>query len=135
MPIWPGFYRGKKPSIRFQMTGTQGHPEEVIATVDTGFDGFLALSAAQAQPHALEPAGTTMATMANGARLPVNLAFANIGFSDRTVRSVANVFDEPCECLVGLDFLRRFQLALVITDQKIHLVTPAELDCVVGLHI
>jgi predicted aspartyl protease len=133
MPSWPGFYKGKKPCIQFLVTGTQGHPEEVVATLDTGFDGFLLMSKAQAAPHALEPVGTTMATLANGVRYPVETAFANVGFAMRTTRGVAALIDTPGECLVGIDFLRKFNLALILTESRVLLMTATELDRLPGL--
>lgn len=122
MPTWQGFFRGKKPCIRFQITGTQGHPEEVVATVDTGFDGFLMISEDQAAPHAMQPAGTTTATLADGQRIGMPMALVNLGFAGRTETGVAMVPRGRCECLVGMDFLRKFKLALLIADQQVQLI-------------
>lgn len=128
MPAWLGQYRGKKPCVTFQVTGTRGHPAEVTATVDTGFSGFLLLSRAQAEPHGLKPIGTTLATLADGSTIPMTTALANVGFGHWSREGVATISERECQCLIGIDFLRLFQLALVLTDKKLWLVPPAELS-------
>lgn len=127
MRIWRGSFSGKKPTITFQITGTQGHPAEVTATVDTGFSGFLCMSADEAAPHAMEFVAASAATLADGARVPVTLSRANVGFAGRTCAGVTTVFQSRCECLVGVDFLRLFQLALVMTESSVLLAQPDDL--------
>jgi len=126
MPAWFGWYRGSKPSITFQIAGTQGHPAEVAATIDTGFSGFMMISASEAAPHALESVGSTFATMADGSRALLDTSLATIGFAGRSRRGVAVVPSGECECLVGIAFLRKFDLGLMLNGTQIALVDEDE---------
>jgi hypothetical protein len=126
MTIWRGSFRGKKPTIRFQIAGTEGHPVDVEATVDTGCGWFMVISAKEAKPHALEYVGTTTATMADGRRENVETRRAAVGYGGKNLIGIAAVFEQDCECLVGIDFLRLFNLTLVVSDTKIALITLDE---------
>lgn len=128
MLIWRGSFRGKKPTISLQVTGTQGHPVDVIVTVDTGFSGFLCMSADEAAPHAMEYVSASSARLADGSRAEVTLCTANVGFAGKSCSGAATIFQTPCECLVGVDFLRIFKLALVMNESTILLISPIELQ-------
>ena len=122
MQIWRGQFKGNHPCIDLQVAGTKGHPEEVAAIVDTGFDGFMLWSARAAEPHGVTPIGTTLGTLADGSQHLLKTAMISVGFSGCTRKGVVVLSSTPCPCLVGTDFLRRFDLALVITASKLCLV-------------
>lgn len=115
MPIWRGSYKGRYPCITLQVAGTKGHPEELIAIVDTGFTGFLLLPPSAVELHGLELLGTTKGTLADGSSLPMTTAMASVGYANCTRSGVATIVPRESTVLVGLDFLRRFELALVLT--------------------
>lgn len=127
MPLWYGHFEGRSPRIRFQVAGTKGHPAELTAVVDTGFAGFLLIPQAMAEPHGLSPLGTTMASLANGTRQPFPTALANVGYANCTKMGVALVLPGECHALVGIDFLRIFNLGLAMTHEALCLAPVAEL--------
>lgn len=134
MPIWLGRYRaGRQPQISFQLAGTKGHPEEIVATIDTGFSGFLMISGGRAMPHGLEAVGTTNATMADGRRMVMETARASVGYAGCTRTGIAIISPQPCDCLVGVDFLRRFDLVLVMSYDRVCLVGPPESQRLLGV--
>ncbi|MBX3656070.1 MAG: hypothetical protein KF686_17940 [Ramlibacter sp.] len=123
MPVLPGFFDGKQPCIRMQVSGTQGSPEEISAVIDTGFNGFLMMSARQADIHQFEAGPSTAATLADGSRIALQTALARIGFAGRTHQGVVTLAPAHVSInLVGIDFLRRFNLALVMTHEQVWLM-------------
>lgn len=133
MAIWVGSFKGNYPCITMQVTGTQGHPAEITAVVDTGFTGFLLLSAERAAPLGLEPLATTTATLADGNVQNMQTAFANVGFADRTERGVATLAPQRVASLVGIDFLRKFKMALSVTATEVYLLDGSDLVRMQGL--
>lgn len=123
MPVWPGFFDGKYPCIQMQVSGTRGCPEEITAIVDTGFNGFLMLSSSRAAPHHFEEGPSTAATLADGTRIPLKTATARIGFAGTSKQGVVTLAPaHVAATLVGIDFMRLFNMALVMTHEQIWLM-------------
>jgi len=123
MPVWPGFFDGRQPCVKMQVSGTQGNPEEISAVIDTGFNGFLMMSAAKAEPHQFETGPSTAATLADGSRIALQTALARIGFAGRTKQGVVTLAPAHVTIsLVGIDFLRRFNMSLVMTHEQVWLM-------------
>lgn len=110
------------------VAGTQGHPEQLDAVVDTGFSGFLMMSAEAASEHAFRPGPSTTGTMADGSRVALPTALANVGFAGRTHLGVVTLAPTAVVSLVGIDFLRAFKLALVMTNEQIWLMDEPEFE-------
>lgn len=127
-----GIKRNNQLCVSLNIAGTQGHPAEVVVAVDTGFSGFLSLPFSLAEPHGLEAAGSTMATFANGSRQVMPLARVNVGFATCTRPGVALVTQSDSHPLIGLAFLRVFDLTLVATHDKLALTTDPELKRWIG---
>lgn len=68
-----------------------------------------------------------MASLANGSRQPVPTARANIGYAACTRMGVALVIPGDCPVLVGIDFLRIFNLGLAMTHEALCLAPVADL--------
>lgn len=55
-------------------------------------------------------------------------ALARVGFGHwRSREGLAIISEQNCQCLIGIDFLRLFELALVLTDKSLWLVPKGEL--------
>lgn len=132
MPAWSGRFEGHSPRIDVTIAGTQGHPECMTGTLDTGFSGFLLMHVGAAQPHGLEARGTTYGNLADGKRTPFMLAFAQVGFANVSRRGVVALSPLPCETLIGISFLRTFDLALVIDHKNICLVSASSVNGLPG---
>lgn len=128
MAVWHGSYKGRYPCVKLQVAGTKGHPEEMVATVDTGFSGFLLIPQNAAEPHGLTIVGTTMATLADGSKQPMTTAMVNVGFAACTRSGVATLVPRESGVLVGLDFLRKFELALILTHTDVCLTSIDEVS-------
>lgn len=128
MPVWPGRFNVKHPVISLLVAGTQGHPEQFDAVVDTGFSGFLMMSAEAASHHGFPSGPSTMGTMADGSRVAMPTALATVGFAKRTHRGVVTLAPTSIVSLVGIDFLRAFKLALVMTNEQIWLMDEPEFE-------
>jgi clan AA aspartic protease len=90
--------------------------------VDTGFSGFLLLPKSMAEPHQLTPVGSTKARLADGSSSVMPVSLVSVGFAGRTCAGSATIAQQDCHPLVGLDFLRIFQLTLVIDNQRLCLL-------------
>jgi clan AA aspartic protease len=128
MPVWPGRFNGKHPVISLVVAGTQGHPEQFDAVVDTGFSGFLMMSAEAAAQHGFSSGPSTTGTMADGSRVALPTALATVGFANRTHLGVVTLAPTAVVSLVGIDFLRAFKLALVMTNEQIWLMDESEFE-------
>lgn len=129
MPIWPGSFDRGKPLIRVIIAGTKGSPEEVAAVVDTGFSGFINMPAALADAHAPEQLPTaTTGSLADGRLVMFQTALVRIGFANRTEKGVALLAPAAGPCLLGIDFLRKFNMALVMTNSQFWLMEEAQFE-------
>src|SRR6476620_7414502 len=128
MPVWPGRFNGKHPVISLLVAGGQGHPEQFDAVVDTGFSGFLMMSAEDAAHHGFQPGPATTGTMADGTRVALPTALASVGFASRTRTGVVTLAPKKVVSLVGIDFLRAFKLALIMTNEQFWLMDEPEFE-------
>lgn len=128
MPVWPGRFKGKHPVISLLVSGTRGDPEQFDVVVDTGFNGFLMMSAAHAVHHGFAPGPSLVGVMADGSQVPLSTALANVGFAKRSHQGMVTLVPNDVTCLVGIDFLRVFKLALIVTNEQIWLMDEPDFE-------
>ncbi|MDB5956729.1 hypothetical protein [Ramlibacter sp.] len=129
MPVWPGYFDRTKPRINVIIAGTKGSPEEVAAVIDTGFGGFMNMPESLAAAH--EPVQlptATTGTLADGSRVAFRTALVRIGFANRTEQGLALLVPSDGPCLLGIDFLRKFKMALVMTNQQVWLIDEDQFE-------
>ena len=89
---------------------------EFTGILDTGFSGFVRIPKLVAMSLNLSVEGTTTSTLANGHSDVDEMARAQATFADDTrvgVVVVGSIFTS--QVLVGMDFLMRFEQALLIS--------------------
>lgn len=128
MPVWVGRFKGKYPVISLLVSGTLGNPEQFDAVVDTGFSGFLMMSSEDAAPLGFQAGPSTTGLMADGSCVALPTALATVGFAQRSHAGVVTLAPTAVVCLVGVDFLRAFKLALVMTNEQIWLMDEQDFE-------
>jgi predicted aspartyl protease len=111
------------PHVKIRVWGVADQfAQEFEAMIDTGFTGFLMLPLVSAFPLALTLFGTTTYTLADGSASPKLLAFGQVDLDGDVVQGLivleANASSGP---LVGMDFLKRSNKALVVTKTGVWL--------------
>ena len=123
-----GFYSSKgDPVVEFHM----GKPGSTMffrsfGVVDTGFSGFIQVPSFLAILLQLPHAGWTHVTFADGRKTPAQLVSVEAQYDGKTVRALATVSPSD-ETLVGMNFLRLFDKALVVSRHGIFLIDEASL--------
>jgi predicted aspartyl protease len=109
-----GQFDSNSPYIDIHLAGPFTTPVPVRCLMDTGFTGFLLVPIIQALPLGLVLTGTTSVTLADG-QSQVKLVCLGQAEIDG-ITAVGAVVLEPnaAEILAGIDFLRRFNLRLVV---------------------
>ena len=91
--------------VRVTVEGSDGGLRTVEAVLDTGFNGFLTLSAAELAALGLRRKSETRVQLADGERYPVSTYQAPVALGeDESPRSVVDIF-EAGEALVGAGLL------------------------------
>lgn len=88
---------------------------EVEGIIDTGFTGFIQLPLNWGMALALPLEGTITVTLADGSKRAVLTAMAEATLLGRTQLGVVQLSPSSEEVLIGMDFLRRFERALVVS--------------------
>jgi clan AA aspartic protease len=128
MPIWPGYFDRAKPCIDIVVVGGSGSPGVVSAVVDTGFSGFIHMPESLAALHAPQPLTTTTGTLADGRRVVFRTALVEVRFAKRSAQGAALLVPSEGPCLIGIDFLRKFQMTLVMTNRQLWLMDEAQFE-------
>lgn len=119
-----GRFEGSDPLIQISLGAPDHPPETVTCLVDTGFDGFLLISEAQAAPLHLTgqyPGNVEYADSSTAAR-PYCVAVAEIdGVRRRGLVALEPVLRRP---LLGIKFMKAFGLRLILdpSDNRVELV-------------
>ena len=87
------------------------------AIIDTGFTGFIHLPLSEALALSLPLEGTNSVALADGSSLAMLTALAQVTLMNRTEVGVVLLSMTANHILVGMDFLRRFERALVISQE------------------
>jgi predicted aspartyl protease len=109
------------PCLKFHLCGVAHDPPglEFEAIIDTGFSGFIQLPMQHAFSLKLPLEGTSSYVLADGTRGTSLTALAHTTFGGTTVLGVISLTPGSLDVLVGMDFLRRFKLGLVMTKGTI----------------
>ena len=108
------FNNSGSPVIEISVSGPVTNPTQFTAMVDTGFTGFLMLPLLQAFPVGLILNGTMPITLADGSTQTKLTCLGELHFHGES--SVGLIIIEPnsTDILVGMDFLRKFEMVLVV---------------------
>jgi predicted aspartyl protease len=109
------------PCLKFHLCGVAHDPPglEFEAIIDTGFSGFIQLPMQHAFSLKLPLEGTSSYVLADGSRGTSLTALAHTTFGGTTVLGVISLTPGSLDVLVGMDFLRRFKLGLIMTKGTI----------------
>jgi predicted aspartyl protease len=109
------------PCLKFHLCGVAHDPPglEFEAIIDTGFSGFIQLPMRHAFSLKLPLEGTSSYVLADGSRGTSLTALAHTTFGGTTVLGVVSLTPGSLDVLVGMDFLRRFKLGLIMTKGTI----------------
>jgi predicted aspartyl protease len=120
---WLGKFDGRgNPvlSIRVSAAADLRNGIGVKAIIDTGFSGFVLLPAQFAISLGLRIQGTTTIILADDSPCNCLLAEGYVGLDKNTVRRGVITLEPKCkEALIGMDFLRQFGLALLVTSAAV----------------
>ena len=115
--------------LAFHLCGVRHDPPGVEHTgiIDTGFTGFLQLPLGVAFELALPLEGTTSVMLADGSTATKLTAAARATVCEQS--RVGIVILEPAapEILIGMEFLRRFDVALFVTRDLVGIVSEEDL--------
>lgn len=122
------FNKAGDPCLKVNLAGLfQENPGlEYEAILDTGFTGFLSMPLVRAFPLGLPLLGTTDSVLADGStttaltalcRLTVQSGIKKIETQTKT--GVVSLQANASDVLLGMDFLRTFGFALVLTKSQI----------------
>ena len=103
--------------IKFHLHGVERELPglEFSGIIDTGFSGFIQLPFTQAISLGLSGESTITLTLANGDRIVNFAARAQATLGGDTSEGMVILAPQKSSVLIGMDFLRRFNRALVIS--------------------
>lgn len=117
MSVRVGFFDGAgNPCVKFHLAGVFSDAPglEFTGILDTGFTGFVQLPIQHAFILGLPLYGATSATLADGSTIDCLTALGALTFAGQTKVGVTVLANDSDEALVGMDFLRKFKLTLVL---------------------
>ena len=130
MLITTGFFDSSgNPSLKFGLSGVHSQqPTEFSAIIDTGFSGFVSMPLVQAFPLGLPLVGTTSVVLADGSNQTKLVAQAMAHIASREKIGIVILEPSSTDVLIGMDFLRTFEAALVVTKQGILLLDENQFE-------
>lgn len=121
--IIQGFYREDTPYFRLRVWGEDPSlAMDVEAVLDTGFSGFVMIPNFVALRIGLRSPAATEVTMADGKRSPASVARGIASIGDRDHEGLIIVGENPEEILIGIEFIRAFNLFIVLTPQSVQML-------------
>ena len=114
--------------LTFHLCGVRHEPPglELTGIIDTGFTGFLQLPLAYAIELALPLEGTT--TVADGSTAAKLLATGRAALDGEQQDGTVIVEFSSSEILIGMEFLRRFDKALLVSRSGVQLIDESGLS-------
>jgi predicted aspartyl protease len=110
--------------------GSRDYP----AVIDTGFSGFVALPLLEMIPLGLVTQGAANVMLGDGSVVPNLVAAGSVTFGGQTESGTILLDETSTDVLVGMAFLREFNLALILTSTVVLLYHQHEtLEAVVSL--
>lgn len=131
MAIATGYFdKTGSPSLKVKVAGPLGSAIELEAIIDTGYTGFVLLPAQYALALGLAIEGTSTMTLADASKIVCELARVTMSVSGMSRTGITELENNSKEVLVGMDFLRQFGFALMITSKTIVLIEEADLAAI-----
>jgi predicted aspartyl protease len=122
----PGsFDTDNSPTVTIKVAGDLGE-KEYTAVIDTGFTGFVALPLAEMIPLGLTTKDAASVRLGNGTVISNFVAEGIVSLSSQAEIGTIVLDENSNDILVGLDFLRKFKLGLVLTDSVVVLYDSQE---------
>jgi predicted aspartyl protease len=111
------------PCLKFHLCGINHPPPgiEFTGIIDTGFTGCLHVPMQHAFALGLPLHGTAAYSLANDSKMMCLLTQGMVTFAGETLGIVVSLEHESKDILIGMDFLRRFGLSLMVGQTAIHL--------------
>jgi predicted aspartyl protease len=124
MQITNGAFDGiGNPTVSIQVAGVYSSPPETFnAIIDTGFTGFLSMPIIRAFPLGLPLRGSTDVTLADGKTQSRLMADALVTVGGQSHTGLVILEPAATDVLLGMDFLRTFSLALLVSAIGVALV-------------
>jgi predicted aspartyl protease len=128
MPTWTGFFsKSGSPAIKINIYGISDKASrEFEAIVDTGFTGFISMSAIDAFPLGLVLSGTTATTLADGSTSPKLMAIGNAKIGSEVQVGTILLNLGATDVLVGTEFLKAFSKSLFMYEDIVALFDNAD---------
>jgi predicted aspartyl protease len=131
MAIWTGFLdKSGSPALKVSISGPFESEQEFDAIIDTGFTGFVSMPLLKAFPLGLLLYGTAEVILADGSVAPKLLAKGAVTVGDETQIGVVVLEPSSGDVLLGMDFLRKFERVLIVTQggKGVVLINQVEFD-------
>jgi clan AA aspartic protease len=112
----------REATLRLSAFGPSGQEQEIEATIDTGFNGFLTLPASSVATLGLPYHSQTVATLGDGSHVLLRLYEASVDWEGRA-RDVL-VLEADGGPLVGMDLLYGSRMTLDIVDGGLVTIEP-----------
>ena len=119
-PVETGYFDGRgSPCLKLHVCGVRHQLPgvEYKGVIDTGFTGFLQLPLSVAINLSLPLEGTREMILADHSVLSVLTAFAQVTLAGKSKFGVAALSKTSKEILIGMDFLKQFNLALTVSKE------------------
>jgi predicted aspartyl protease len=128
MLITAGFFDPDgNPSVAISLSGLRNsQPVNFTAIVDTGFSGFVSMPLVEAFPLGLPLVGTTGVILADGSNQTKLVAEAVAKVGERIRTGLVILEEASTDILVGMDFLRAFEAALLMTRTELALLDESQ---------
>ncbi|WP_348060458.1 hypothetical protein [Dokdonella sp.] len=116
------------PCLKFHIQGVHDTKVELDGIVDTGFTGFISMPLVRALPLGLPLYGTSTSTLADGSSCAAITAQARVTVGERGVQiGIVTLHGSSSDVLIGMDFLRKFNIALMVTKDHVMLFDESAL--------
>src|SRR5262245_3729704 len=124
------FDKSGNACLEFYICGTK-HDEpgvELTGIIDTGFTGFIQLPLQNAFSLGLPLESTVTVQYADGSKSVCLTVLAKVTFQDQVEIGVVVLAPNASDILIGMDFLRRFNLGLFVSKKKIVVIPEDVLE-------
>jgi predicted aspartyl protease len=119
------FDASNTPTLEIRVNGDD-ESKVYRAAIDTGFTGFVSLPINEMIPLRLKTDGAAKVTLADGSEVIDLLAPGSVTLGDQTEAGLICLNETSAEVLIGIEFLRTFKLALIVTSTRITLYDEKE---------
>jgi predicted aspartyl protease len=120
------FDEAGSPTIRIRVGGDLGS-RDYVATIDTGFTGFVALPLIEMVPLGLSTQpGAASVMLGDGTIIENLLAQGRVTLGGQLADGAIPLDETSADVLIGMAFLRGFKVTLIVTDKIVVLYDAAE---------